>query len=189
MLKKLAVLLGLVLVAGISFAEEGRWTLSTDKKTGKDVALLQSWSKKLLKVVPLEQTRDFSPVPYDDIVDIKLKKRAMHRGMKFIRLTAKNSSATPIDGGRCLILQEQTIIMPPQLEVQKAPAGREKEGDLQEPEDNAILVTLFDDAGKALWSRKFGPLAGRLPTNREAWALSGATDAPPVEENRTDSKK
>lgn len=187
MLKKMAVLLGLVLVAGISFAEEGRWFLSTDKKSGKEVALLQTWSKKVLKVLPLEQGRAYSPVPYDVIVDQKQKKRAMRAGTKFTQLTAKNSSATLIDGGRCLILQEQTIVMPPQLEGQ---AGLDyKKGELLEPEDNAILVTLFDDSGRALWSRKFGPLAGRLPTNREAWALSGSPDAPPAEEKLPESKK
>lgn len=189
MLNKLAVLLGLVLVSGISFAEDGRWSLSTDKKSGKEVALLKTWSKRVIKVLPLEQARTYSPVPYDIIVDQKQKKRAMRDGNKFTQLTAKNSSATIIDGGRGLILQEQTIVMPPQLEGQTGAALDLKKGELLEPEDNAILVTLFDDAGKALWSRKFGPLAGRLPTNREAWALSGSPDALPAEEKLPESKK
>lgn len=189
MLRKLAVLLGLVLVARISFAEEGRWSLSMDKKSGKEVALLQTWSKRVMKVLPLEQGRAYSPVPYEVIVDQKQKKRAMRAGTKFTQLTAKNSSATVIDGGRCLILQEQTIVMPPQLDGQAGSMLDLKKGELLEPEDNAILVTLFDDAGKALWSRKFGPLAGRLPTNREVWALSGSPDAPSAEEKLPESKK
>ena len=113
----------------------------------------------------------------------------MRAGNKFTQLTAKNASATVIDGGRCLILQEQTIVMPPQLESQATAALDLKKGELLEPEDNAILVTLFDDSGKALWSRKFGPLAGRLPINREAWALSGSPGVLPVEENLPESKK
>ncbi len=186
--RKWGVLAGILLAAGISFAEEGRWSLTTDKKTGKDVALLQAWSKQKMKVLPLEQARIYSPVPGTMIVDKKQKKRAMRRGIKFVQLTAKNSSATPIEGGRCLVFQEQTIVMPPQLEVQAGDPLEIKGGEGQEPEDNSILVTLFDESGKSIWSRKFGPLAGRLPTNREAWALPGPLEAPPMEEKRPDLK-
>lgn len=186
--KKMAVLFGVLFLAGLAFAEEGRWFLSTDKKTGKEVALLQTWAKRTMKVLSLEQARQYSPVPYEDVLDKKQMKRAKRRGDRFTRLTAKNTSATPIDGGRLLILQEQTIVMPPQLEIQSGKPTKIAEKDLQEPEDNSLLVTLFDDSGKILWSRKVGPLAGRLPVNREAWALPGPSEAPPLEEKKPDLK-
>lgn len=189
MLKKWIVLLGVVLVTGVSYAEEGRWSLSTEKKSGKEVAILQTWSKRVMKVLPLDQVRTYSPVPNETIVDPKRRKQALRRGYKFTRLTAKNSSATPIDGGRLLVLQEQSIVMPPQMDVQAGRSPHAKEGDTQEPEDNSLLVTLFDETGKVLWSRRYGPLAGRLPTNREAWALSGSTDAPPGDKELPDPSK
>lgn len=190
MSKKIAVLLGLLLVGGMSFAEEGRWFISTDKQTGKEVAVLSTWSKRPMKVLPLEQERRYSPVPYEDIADKKQMKRAMRRGNKFTRLTVKNTSATPLDGGRLLVLQEQTIVMPPQLEIQLGKPIKTAKGDLQEPEDNSLLVTLYEASGKVLWSRKFGPLAGRLPVNREAWALPGPglSEAISTEKKRPDAK-
>lgn len=169
--KKWIVLMGVLLVAGISFAEEGRWILSTDKQTGKDIAILQTWSKRTIKVISLDPMRDYSPVPYEEVANKKLRKQAMRRGYKFAQLTAKNISATPINSGRILVLQEQTIVMPPQPDVKVGDPLDIKEGVSQEPEDNFILVTLFDESGNSLWSRKYGPLSGRLPADRKTWAL------------------
>lgn len=177
--KKWIVLIGAVLAAGISFAEEGRWVLSTDKQTGKDIALLQTWSKRTLKVLSLEPLRDYSPVPYEEVPNKKIKRQAIQRGVKFTRLTAKNVSATPINSGRILVFQEQTIIMPPQPEVQAGDPLDIKAGVSQEPVENFIFVTLFDDSGNRLWSRKFGPLSGHLPADRKAWALPGSPLAIP----------
>jgi hypothetical protein len=177
--KKWSGIIGILLVAGVSFAEEGRWSLSTDKQTGQAVAVLQSWSKRVLKVLPLNPTRVYSPVPHEEMTDKKLRKQAKRRGFKFTRLTAKNVSATPIHNGRILVWQEQTIVMPPQPEVQAGDALETKEGERQEPEDNFIFVTLFDDSGNPLWSRKFGPLSGRLPADRKAWDMPPGPETVP----------
>lgn len=163
--------MGVLLVGGVSFAEEGRWVLSTDKQTGKEIALLQTWSKRTIKVISLDPLREYSPVPYEEVADKKRRKQAMRRGYKFAQLTAKNVSATPIESGRILVLQEQTIVMPPQPDVKVGDPLDIKEGVSQEPEENFILVTLYDESGNSLWSRKYGPLSGRLPADRNAWAL------------------
>jgi ABC-2 type transport system permease protein len=101
MLKKWIVLLGVVLVTGVSYAEEGRWSLSTEKKSGKEVAILQTWSKRLMKVLPLDQVRTYSPVPNETIIDPKRRKQALRRGYKFTRLTAKNSPRRPSMAAVC----------------------------------------------------------------------------------------
>ncbi|MBK8574824.1 MAG: hypothetical protein IPN90_03775 [Elusimicrobia bacterium] len=170
MTKHLPFLFVFFLMGCFSLAAEARWSLAQEKKTGGTSPLLQTESKKVLKTIPLVSVREYSPVAYDDIPESKQKTRAMRGGYSFNRLTAKNTSATPIHGGRLLVLQEQTIVMPPSLDVPQGDALELKEGGEQEPDENSIQVTLFDDAGNALWTRTYGPLAGRLPVNRKAWA-------------------
>lgn len=182
---------GLVLVvtlAGVSLAAEGRWFLSMDKRSGKDIALLQTESKEVLKVLPLDPQRTYSPVSSDQLTDKKNKSMAQ-RGIKFVRLTAKNTSATPIDGGRLLVLQEQTIVMPPQPGGSAGKQVEPSDQDRQEPEDNSILVSLYDGSGKVLWSRKYGPMAGRLPMSRDVWAIPNTPDLPFLPGQPTDGKE
>lgn len=171
MYKTLNVLAVSILLAGMSFAGGGgRWSVTKEKLTGKNIAHLQTESKKVLKVVPLDPVRVYSPVSYDDISDTKQKKTALREGFRFTRLTAKNVSATPVDGGRLLVLQEQTIIMPPQREGAPSDFTKKTTATGQEPAENNIVITLFDESGTALWSRKVGPIAGHLPADRAYWS-------------------
>lgn len=182
---------GLVLVATLAevcLAAEGRWILSLDKRSGKDVALLQTESKGVLKVLPLDPHRTYSPVSSDQLADKKNKSMAK-RGVTFVRLTAKNTSATPIDGGRLLVLQEQTIVMPPQPGGDAGKKVEPSDQDRQEPEDNSIFVSLYDQSGKLLWSRKYGPMAGRLPMSRDVWAIPNTPDLPFLPGHPADAKE
>ncbi len=176
-MKKTSGLVLMLLAAGISWGAEGRWSLARDKQSGKDIAVLQTDPKGTRTVLSLDPQRTYTPVSVDQLADPK-KKAMAQRGGKFVRLVAKNSSATPIDGGRLLVFQEQTIVLPPQPEPEAAKKADPAGDDRQEPDDNAILVKLYDDSGKVLWSRKFGPLAGRLPVSRDVWAVPNAPELP-----------
>ncbi len=162
------------------FAAEGRWSLTKEKRTGRNLAVLVTESKRTLKEIPLVSVREYLPVSAEEIKDDKLKSRALDRGLKFARLSAKDSAATPLEDGRLLVLQEQTVVMPPQPEDPTGQWTQEfKAWAQREPDENSIWVTLFDASGKVLWSRKYGPLAGRLPTKRQAWAESAASGLEP----------
>ncbi len=183
-----------ILSAVVSMAAEGRWAVVLDKTTGKEKAQLQTESKIVLKEISIERVREYAPVAYEKVRERKRKKKAMQRGVRFTRLTAKDISATPLDGGRLLVLQEQVIAMPPQPDVPTGDPLELKEGDHREAEKNTIFVTVFDSTGKVLWSRKFGPLSGRLPVHRDYWALPAvptpavATDSGNVQGSISESK-
>jgi hypothetical protein len=191
-MKKVGVWSVVILWAAVSMAAEGRWSVVLDKRTGKEVAQLKNEAEKVLKEIPLEKVRDYSPVAYEKVRERKRKKKAIQRGVKYTRLTAKDTSATPLNGGRLLVLQEQTIVLPPQPDVPAGDPLELKEGDHREADENKILVTLYDFSGKRLWSREFGPLAGRLPVDRKFWSqpptVPPVPASPPVQENFSESE-
>jgi hypothetical protein len=163
-MKRFVAWMGIALFA--SALRAGVWTVEVDKTTGARVARLRDGSR-IAKEIVLVSTREIVPAGEGEKRDGKLVALAQQLGVPLTRWVGRDVSADALSDGALLLLQEQTIVMPPfPNDAKDEHRDRLKAWALRTPDENNVVVTLLDERGNTIWTRRFGPLAGLRSTRR-----------------------